>query len=513
MSDLWEKYLKTRVPEFYQDSQSELISYLEVCGSILDELSTTIKDHDYYKDYKKSPESRLGLIAARFAFNTPAEITEPLLRGIIRDITSIHKTRGVEASIYWVFKILSWDVEIKQAWLPEPERFDPNIRSVFPSLYLKEISDPIFTKDRSYIVRVDDPYRVDEGITNFHINELFIFNDLLKIGDNQLQWIGDLTDTLQVDVTKPSTDVKRLGYRNFLYGERKTLPDGTYFDGGGYFDTEPTYTDLRIVGESYNEETVLRKDPKVLATPYIVIKVSGSDFDKFTQPYVGQDGEVYSYTSKESYKTVGLLLEYLLHNFTRPANVAILMISAASAEEEDDTITLNQEEDSVINISGQMLIGDYYVIGAPSSMTTNSITSLRSLGIGEFYTPSDTFIYSTDEFIYTRSDIVMNEVSVDGGTEWETEQFITRTPSKIRLTMDVSDSVNIYAKRALNSDEWVLVYNGAVDGDIFEVIDCFYLKFVSTTNISSPMSVDFKWLDQTLLDKPAIPSVFIDTVF
>lgn len=512
---MWEATLPKRIPDYLQ-GDSELTDYLSACGSVLDDLVDTIKEHDVYKDYKLVPEQRLGLLAKRFAFEPPVKLPEAVMRGILRDISILHRTRGVEASLYWVFKILSWDVKIKYAWLPNPERYDPNVRELFPSFYVADGFDVEQSAELSYEPKIGEPYTIGTPEQLFHNDQNFIIDGDILIGRSPLRFIGigDEYDpyTPVMDYV-PTTDIMKMDYRNFLYGSSFTDQKGTYFKGRGYFDNYDTAYRLRIIGEAYDESKVSRSSVSVISTPYVVVEVSGQNFEKFTAPYIGDDGKTYTYTSKETYNTAEMLIDYLLHNFTRPANVKILMI--ASREEEFDVLEFDDVIEEAFNAEPQgfterfqpseyeeydasmdraPVIGDDFLyIGMPSLLLTNSMVGYQEYKIGDPI-PTGEFIIDSGEFIYETGTLVFAQ---ENGL-YVTKEFQIRTPSRIRVNMPVTSSINIEGKKDLWSG-WERLENTVTNNEVFELYDVNYIRFVSDFDLVGTHEADIKWLPQTSL--------------
>lgn len=464
----WKDNLPKRVPEYYR-GETPLDSYLETCGEVFDELSNTIKNIDDYKDYKKIPEARLALLAQRYAFNAPSDISEESLRGIMRDITTIYQTRGVEASVAWVFRLLKWDVSIKKAWLLKPELYDPKIKELFPSFYLA------------------DGFESVEGTPpNYTENVYFI----------------------------PTTDAGKIDYRNFVYGDSYVDPTGrgVYFNGRGFFDTTDTVTETRIVGETYPVDGEIRKPEVVLSTPYIIIELAGQTAEQYLPP---------GYTEDEGFRFIQGMLEYLLRDLMRPSNVKILLL--VSRTDEENHITLDEEftqsstsephefdansEITVVNTENTVYngavprIGDPELrIGMPNYLPVNSMTGYQTFQIGWETAPIDMgeSVPGHNTFLYSDVDVTFYD---DGGT-WKSELFVLRTPSRVVITTPGGESINIEGKKTPDSP-WESVLTGVNGtGVAYKSYDLHYMRFSSPTEPVGQFDISVEWEDQTTTPAP-----------
>jgi len=430
---LWENNLPTRVPEYLQ-GEPYLEEYLEVCGSIYDKMVDTIKEHDVYKDYKRVPQQRLSLLARRFAFEPTAPLPDDTVRGIIRDISVIYKTRGIEESIKWVFKILSWDAKIEYAWLPDPERFDDRLSDVYESEYGDD--DPL-GKDAEYNIRIDDPYRINDKQPIFHLDSDFIFTDYLKIGTNDLLYvgIGDAYSPTPIAPVDPDY-IENLDYREFLYGKAHTGDDGTYFTGRWFFEDYDSAQNLRIIGERYDEKIAKRNDRRVMSTPYIAVRLYGENFEKFTQPVVDDDGNVYSYTETEKYRVANLLIQYLFHDLMRPANVKVLLFSQESPPPDPDNPDDPRNMVEGFVIGGDVLTQTSY--GYPDNHKTviEIKEDLEGTGVDE----TSDFFDSYDSEFRIGEDLQVSDGSTDPQTDTGDGVSMTDEISQTETVNQLSES-------------------------------------------------------------------------
>lgn len=346
----WKEQLKQRIPEYHL-TDSELTEYLEVCGETFDEISDEIKNIDFYKDYKKTAQSRLSLLAARFNFNPPADIDETLMRGIMRDIVFINKTNGTMDAIKWVFKLLNWDVEYKLAWLPDPERYFPVLEDLFPNTFSGKSNEPVYDETETVQLQIGQPYKIGVENQTYHVDPEGTIPGYLKIGENEVGYTY-IADNGIGGVVNQSTDVGAITVNTFLYGDPVVRNNGVYMYGNSLFGDAGDARDFRILGESYDNGDVNRTENIVLSTPYILVLIEEQQYlDIFNESYGSGD-----FTS-----LTDILLQYLLHQYVRPANVKILSLSGGFSE--TDIIEVNETLDHVVTDLPLLLTedGGFYI--------------------------------------------------------------------------------------------------------------------------------------------------------
>lgn len=502
MAITYSEHLPKRVPEFLQHEDTHLYEYLEACGEVFDELSDTIKQHDVYKDYKRVPEARLSLLARRFAFNPPNNIPEELLRGIVRDIAGIYTTKGVENSLTWVFRLIGWSSTISYAWVLNPERYDPNVKDIYPELYERDGLENEASSLNSFFPSLGDGYTIGDTNQPFHDNPAFIVDGPLVIGRNFLiSLVGEGNPYLS-DLDRTSTDFDKIDYRNFVYGDVVDRSAGAFFDGRSYFSRRKDIRDAKIVGEIYREEDIIKFNPSVISTPYIVVKVDSEDYDKFTRPYVDEDGNFYSYTDREKFRVAQTIIEYLFFEFIRPANVRIIMV--ASAYEEADYLNMNdrlvantttppEETTEVLPLmeTEESWVGDpeFFIgskelfVGMPSYIFDSGLMPLEAPKIGSEGKMGIQTI--SPEFTYEYVGVPMIETDVGSGLFDSEEVALIRTPSIV--TVISSAPVAIYGKEVTSSDwEWIEdVSSGTHE---FRVFDYTNIKLTNYTEDGTPIS-------------------------
>lgn len=265
----FKELLPKRIPEYLQDDNG-LKDYLEVAGELFDAFNENIIDFDHYQDPAKVTESRLKELAAKFAMEFPRNLNSELQRSIIRDLEAVYQKSGTIDVIHWIFRIIGWDVKIENAWVLNPEYYDPNIK------------------------------------VNFELDDY---------GKEQ---------------TLPTiTDFYSRNYKAFLIGEDYTDEGGTYFKGKHLFDLEQTVDRYEIIGEYYDLKTKTRTPNKVMKTPYLFIRVSDETYNIFISPYTDEDtGITYDYTEAEFFKVVENMFNFFLFDALRPTNVRVVVIVA-----------------------------------------------------------------------------------------------------------------------------------------------------------------------------------------
>lgn len=491
---MYSEHLPTRVPEFLQDDETQLYEYLEACGEIFDQFSDTIKEQDAYKDYKKVPEARLSLLARRFAFNPPNNIPDNLLRGIVRDIAGIYTTKGVENSLTWVFRLIGWSSTIEYTWLLNPERYDPEIKTVYPELYEKDGLENDASSFNTFFARIGDNYRIGAVGQQYQDNVVFIVDGRLLIGRNSLISLLDTGNPYTTTVDRTSVDFNKLDYRNFVYGKANDTRKGTFFTGGSYFSRFNNVRDAKIIGEIYHETDITRFAPSVISTPYLVVKVDSEDYDKFTRPYVDDEGNFYSYTDREKFRVAQTIIEYMLYEFVRPANIKIIMV--ASAYEDKDQYHLNDsmemdatavpfdpvepyplvdQEASYATAPSHYIGSEHLFIGMTSYIQYSGLMPLESpkLGTKARFKVQDI----SPGFQYEYLDVAMVENGTTGLFDSVNEMLI-RTPSII--TVSVPKDAAIYGK-VVESSDWEWIQDITPGTHEFRVFDYTLLKVTNYT--------------------------------
>jgi len=511
-----------RIPEYYR-SDSGLSDYLEVCGEFFDELNETIKQHDNYNDYRYVPQSRLALLARKFAFNPPRGIPQSMMRGIIRDIASIYSSVGTEQALFWVFRLLGWGVRVEYAWLLNPERYDPAIRTRFSQYYEAEGLESDLSYQNSVLLEIGDQYKIGVEDQPFFSNDLFVFAGYLKIGRNELVYVGDGDPTDPFSPRNPplvTTDFGKIDFRNFVFGEERVESTGTYFYGRTPFSSFDNLRQLRIIGEEYSS-TSARYPNVVMKTPYVVVTVDEADYVQFTQPYE-DDGIEYSYTESEGFTIATILIDYFMTDTTRPTPVRVILTTGHVLGEDkffvkedlDQTATAQPTELSdqmkgedaedygiTVNGTGHYAIGTEGIhIGTPSFMPTNSISVIPMGVIGQIE-ESYKYEIATDTYTITR-EFDENDF-VQEGSDFFTDKIPVRTPSTIVVTS--SEDVIIQIRSSVTgsfSDQQTLI--GGTPYTL-ESNDVNYIRFKLTSSPSSiTINVDVNWQSQVGYSLPSV---------
>lgn len=507
--------IKTRVPEYYQ-TDSELMEYLDVCGELFDELANTIRSFDDLNDYRHVPQSRLTLLARRFAFNPPRGIPQSMMRGIIRDIASIYSTGGTEQALFWVFRLLGWGVRTEYAWLLNPERYDPEIRNVYPEFYDASGLTSDLSYANSVFVPIGSEYEIGAENQPYVENTDFIFAGYLSIGRNELTYVGSGSATDPFSPQNPplvTTDFNKINYRNFVYGEEKVESTGTFFYGRTPFSAYDNLRQIRILGEQYTSESPRYTDV-VMKTPYVMVTVDESDYAQFTQPYE-VDGVEYNYTESESFTIADTLINYFMTDTTRPSPVRVVLTTGHVIGEDIAYVSEDLTEDftaapqSVVdgNIfgtdtdivdsltvqgTGSYVIGTPGIhIGTPSFMPVNSLNVIQMGQIGDSR-QEYTFQFASDTYSFGRtfgeSDFIQE------GTEYVSEKLPVRTPSSFTITP--SSSVAVQIRRAVTgsfSDYTTL--NGGTTYNLTSN-DVNYIRFKTGDPTGITVSIDITWNSQ-----------------
>ena len=567
----WKEQLPKRVPGYLQDENTPLHAYLEFCGTIFDEIADTIKEHDTYKDYRNSPSTRLAMIAKRMGFDSPATIPENIMREVIQDIGFLNKTRGTEDSIRWAFRLLGWEVNLRHAWLPEPERFDSRLVTSFSDLYNGDDLDESELSDaeNAVTIKFSDGYQLGVKNQTYKQDPLYVIDGNWSIGVTELRYRDSLNQDFTPQIADryylKTSDIGKVDYRSFVYGEATATETGTYFVGGSWFTSIENIPPLRIIGERYNHPNALKYGVKVMSTPYIVVQVDNTDFDRFT---VGDNQ-----TRQEMYTTAEILFDYILEEYVRPANARILVIfgnysvdntvtvetnlnQTATHQPDEQTTTHKTESDLSDYEVGYWLVVDRdnnYLIGAPTYHAVNSMSGVStspeyfggtlvenltlggsSLIGGESYgeyvkkyvtgNAEFTYTYHHDVDDFEQESIIeaplVEEVYmgaafsyVDGAPSIGdnfTEVLELRTPSTVTVTFPpglVGTAVQIRtAPVSYDSASYLTPVATINDTITFELYDVKNIAFVSDQDITG-LDVDVAWLDQTTASNDLTPGI------
>lgn len=319
----YKETLINRIPEAFQDNQG-VIDYLSVAGELFDEYSNTIQNMDTYRDFHGNDLKRLRQLAIDFGMNFPRNLDEDMQRTIVRDIHDIYSRVGIKQFTDWVFRVIGWEIEIENAWLPNPDQYDPSIA------------------------------------------------DIHKLNDYGGNTSAILTNFYEAD------------YRAFFIGESYVANDGNvYFRGRRFFDKEQSIDQLEIVGEDYDELTKYRTRDKVGATPYVFVNVKEENYTNFLNSYVYQPtGEVFAYNRLEQFTVIENILNYYVYEEFRPTHVRVVIIVKTETVEDfvtvyDDVSTeyeskpLIMEDDAVITLEETsrldhtIVSGELFMSGTP----------------------------------------------------------------------------------------------------------------------------------------------------
>lgn len=123
-----EENLKRRLPEF-QRGNVALDEYLETAGKFLDELRDAIDRIKFSKDYENSSIQQLTEYAEEIKVEFPSDIADETLRLAVRDIVSIYRFKGTEKTLKWIFDVIGLPINIRYAWILNPDEFDPPVPS------------------------------------------------------------------------------------------------------------------------------------------------------------------------------------------------------------------------------------------------------------------------------------------------------------------------------------------------------------------------------------------------
>lgn len=511
MSGKYVDIIKRRVPEYYQVEGSDLMEYLEVCGEFFDELNETIKQHDSYNDYRHVPESRLTLLARKFAFNPPRGIPQSMMRGIVRDIASIYSSGGTEQALFWVFRLLGWGIRVEYVWLLNPERYDPKIKDIYSEYYESDGLESELSYENSVILNIGDGYEIGVEDQSYVINDQYNFSGHIKIGRNELVYTGDGNGSDPFSPRNPplvTTDFNKVDYRNFVFGKERVENTGTYFYGRTPFSAFDNLRRIRIIGENYSTVST-RYEDVVMKTPYVMVTIDEADYVQFTQPYE-DNGTEYNYTESEGFEIANILIDYFMTDTTRPSPIRVILTTGhvlgddtffisednldqqsegSDQSEQSDQMEGSEEEDYHIEVSdtGNYVIGTGGIhIGTPSFMPANSLSVIPMGSIGDSR-KSYRYEIADDTYTITR-EFTEGDFNEDGFDDYVTDKIPVRTPSVITVTS--SEDVVIQIRRGVTgsfSDDQTLSSGTEY---ILESNDVNYIRFKADDGEPSSITID-----------------------
>lgn len=349
----FKRLLPLRIPEF-QQGDGELREYLEVAGELFDAFADHIRDFDTYNDPAKVAEGRLKDLALQFALNFPRNLNVELQRVILRDLEAIYQKQGTIDVIHWIFRLIGWDVTLENAWVLNPEYYDPKVKEVF---------------------ELDD------------------------YGGNQT--VPTMTNFYSRD------------YRAFLLGKDLTFDNGTYFRGRKFFDMKDSFLKNEIVGEYYNAKNRSRTTDKVMATPYLFIRVSEETYNIFISPYTDpESGIEYDYTELEFFSVVQNIFDFFLFDAMRPSHVRVVIIVAPQFLEDiavidddfqeiwtsdplefEDIGVIDDSEESMLHHTA--IVGSDFLAGTPASPYNKDmvINPIAYRNLSGYTNPATPFLY------------------------------------------------------------------------------------------------------------------------
>ncbi|MBG24041.1 MAG: hypothetical protein CMF22_11365 [Idiomarinaceae bacterium] len=504
-----DKQLPTRVPSAVT-GDNELTQYLEACGEVLEEFKDSIRAFDFYKDYKYSSEKRLALIARRFSFDLPERLEEHILRGIVRDLSSIYKTSGITKTINWVMRILSWDADIEELWLVFPERYQQQVELEYPTFYTAPNLTSELSKYEVFTPLVGQSYRVGLAFQNYAEDHSRIVDGYLLVGENSLLPEGALanTDPFSIDAGFAEFfDVDRVDIRNFVVGKPVYRDTGVYFKGRTQFSAVDNLFDLRILGEKYPNDHV-RREQVVMKTPYLSIAITSDDYDQFI------DGD--DYTDKEKYNIAKELIEFLLYELFRPTNVKYVSLVAPLTFAESSEIHDESYERVEFDEDPFVETNPYYIPEADTYMPFDSHSGVLNVPKFEngstdanLYFDFDTktftswepiLIQGTDETTYE-----INGLTFDGNG-YTTDTIVLRTPSEVLVESTGVFSIQ-YKKNRLSAWQTARLNVGSGTHK-YRTKDMYQLRFVRNDD-STEIDVTVTWLSQKdgTQDFPLVPSL------
>lgn len=542
---LYRDHLLERIPEAFQDSE-DLADFIRVCGTLFDDASDQIKLHDWYEDYRRTPEERLGLLLDKYGIDITRNLPEDIIRSIVRDIHTIYTTNGTQQAFHWVFRLLGIEYTAEKAWLIDPHLYFPDVefeeRSPFDRQEEGEILLPIgTTSSDSYIIGEDDQFWLLD--TDFRIIGVPVIGYNATIDESEPTTGDPLLDQA---LKQRSFNYNEFDYRNFVYGDSVDQSNGTYFYGRSFNSDENNVEELRIVGETYEGGGVTRSSKFVMATPYLLLTISGEDFSRFINSYATDDNAQYVLSPADRARLVEYLFEYLLMDVVKPSTVVILSITQHIDNEEiiemstsidfdfsdialtldddlirmRDNLTLEREAnipdvnpsasficlyDAPVCESHLIAIGDPYTIGVEDQVyhknTSLSATGHLVIGFNEWCENDSQFMYGS-EVTVTWDELT----GVDGYRVYKSDTSFTESnlPSPVR---DITGSSQTEYRHYADNDEQ---YYYAIEPYIKEGSTISSMAFVDIQGCVDPFD-SFTLSGEGVCMIPVEPFSFVDS--
>lgn len=277
-------------------------------------------------------------------------------------------------------------------------------------------------------------------------------------------------------------DVDKFAYTDFLYGKEKVTADGVFFEGYKYedFKQENPIKDIPIVGQRYKKAP--RTSLSVAKTPYAIVRIVGGDYNTVTDPYVGEDGNIYEYSQQEKFQIVNELIDYFLYKVARPTNVKVIIIVTLQELDDDFTVTDELEQETeivnpypeeqddaeitdVFEGNGSLLrifrVGEPIVVGFQSPYASN-LSIMPTLRVGEIEEVNEVYVENWDTATFDFNIYPSNEQPVRPYTELEFDvpAGVTGTVYATYVygdrsydPMDTSDDYELFAPDGDMSDD------------------------------------------------------------
>jgi len=112
--------LKKYLPQSQQGKLS-LDEFMDAVGELLDNFKDSIDDFQTYNDFEKVKESQLDNLAQQFDIVYPRNMSDERKRNYLRDVVTLYRSKGTTKSVERVFKLIGWQVLIKEYWIVNPD--------------------------------------------------------------------------------------------------------------------------------------------------------------------------------------------------------------------------------------------------------------------------------------------------------------------------------------------------------------------------------------------------------
>lgn len=117
--------IKNYLPQSQQGKVS-LDEFMDATSELLDGFKAAINDFQTYNDFELISESKFDDFAKQLDVEFPRNMSTERKRAYLRDIVTLYRSKGTKKSLQRVFRLIGWEVIIKEYWIVNPDWYDSN---------------------------------------------------------------------------------------------------------------------------------------------------------------------------------------------------------------------------------------------------------------------------------------------------------------------------------------------------------------------------------------------------